>query len=112
MCIRAYARKCYKRRKTMLEKEVEQYFCKAVKTRLSGWPLKIISPGQNGMPDRIVLLPGGKIYFVELKAPGKKARKLQEHVHQKLHDLGFPVQLIDTREAADDFVREVQAGGI
>lgn len=112
MCIRAYARKCYKRRKTMLEKEVEQYFCKAVKMRLSGWPLKFISPGQNGMPDRIVLLPGGKIYFVELKAPGKKARKLQEHVHQKLHALGFPVQLIDTREAADDFVRGVQAGGI
>lgn len=96
----------------MLEKEIEQYFCKAVKTRLSGWPLKFTSPGQNGMPDRIVLLPGGKIYFVELKAPGKKARKLQEHAHQKLHALGFPVQLIDTREAADDFVREVQAGEI
>lgn len=79
---------------------------------MSGWPLKFTSPGQNGMPDRIVLLPGGKIYFVELKAPGKKARKLQEHVHQKLHALDFPVQLIDTREAADDFVRGVQAGGI
>lgn len=96
----------------MLEKEIEQYFCKAVKTRLSGWPLKFISPGQNGMPDRLVLLPGGKMCFVELKAPGKKARKLQYRVHQQLQELGFPVRLIDTREAADDFVREVQAGGI
>lgn len=96
----------------MLEKEVEQYFCKAVKTQLCGWPLKFISPGQNGMPDRIVLLPGGKIYFVELKAPGKKARKLQCRVHQQLQALGFPVQLIDTREAVDAFVREVQSDGI
>lgn len=59
----------------MLEKEIEQYFCKAVKTQLSGWPLKFTSPGQNGMPDRIVLLPGGKIYFVELKAPRQKGTK-------------------------------------
>lgn len=96
----------------MLEKEVEQYFCRAVKTRLSGWPLKFISPGQNGMPDRIVLLPGGKIYFIELKAPGKKARKLQYRVHQQLQELGFPALLIDTREAVDAFVREVQSDGI
>lgn len=96
----------------MLEKEVEQYFCKEVKTRLSGWPLKFMSPGQNGMPDRIVLLPGGKLYFVELKAPGKKARKLQKHVHQKLTALGFGVRMIDTRSAVDDFVREVKDGGI
>ena len=61
----------------MIESTVEKRLCKKVKNELHGWALKFISPGLSGVPDRIVLLPGGRIYFVELKAPGREMRKLQ-----------------------------------
>lgn len=96
----------------MLEKEVEKYLCRQVKNELFGWALKFVSPGQNGVPDRIVLIPQGKIYFIETKAPNKKLRKLQCYVRDKIRALGFSVLRIDTVEKADDFVREVKNGGI
>lgn len=96
----------------MLEKEVEKYLCRQVKNELFGWALKFVSPGQNGVPDRIVLIPQGKIYFIETKAPNKKLRKLQCYVCDKIRALGFSVLRIDTVEKADDFVREVKNGGI
>ncbi len=96
----------------MLEKDVEGYLCKRVKDELHGWALKFVSPGQNGVPDRIVLVPPGRIYFVETKAPGKKLRKLQEWICGRIRALGFTVLRIDTVEKADDFIREVQRGGI
>lgn len=96
----------------MLEKEVEKYLCRQVKNELSGWALKFVSPGQNGVPDRIVLIPQGKIYFIETKAPNKKMRKLQCYICDKIRALGFAVLRIDTVEKADDFVREVKNGGV
>lgn len=51
--------------------------------------------GTSGWPDRIILLPDGKLGFVELKAPGKEPRKLQEHRHQQLVKLGYPVFVLD-----------------
>lgn len=94
------------------EKTVEKELCDRVKKDLGGLALKFVSPGQNGVPDRIVLIPGGRIYFVETKAPGKKLRKLQEYVCGLIRRLGFPVLRIDTREGVEAFVREVQTGGI
>lgn len=96
----------------MLEKEVEQYLCKKVKKELQGIAFKFVSPGFNGVPDRIVLVPMGRIYFVELKAPGKKLRKLQKWVCDLIRGLGFVVLEIDTKEKVEAFVREVQTGGI
>lgn len=96
----------------MLEKEVEQHLCKRVKKELHGLALKFVSPGFNGVPDRIVLLPMGRIYFVETKAPGKKLRKLQEWVCGVIRNLGFTVLRIDTKEKAEAFIREVQGRGI
>lgn len=96
----------------MLEKTVEKELCDRVKNDLDGWALKFVSPGQNGVPDRIVLVPYGRIYFVETKAPGKKLRKLQEYVCGLIKRLGFRVLRIDTKEKVEAFVREVQAGGI
>ena len=60
----------------MTEKYIEQKLVKAVKKR-GGMALKFVSPGLDGVPDRIVLLPMGRIAFVELKAPGRKMRPLQ-----------------------------------
>lgn len=96
----------------MLENEVEKHLCKRVKNDLGGWALKFVSPGQNGVPDRIILVPMGRIYFVETKAPGKKLRKLQEWVCGLIKGLGFAVLRLDTKDKVDAFVREVMSNGI
>ena len=93
----------------MLEKEVEKKLRERVKKELHGRAFKFVSPGYNGVPDRIVLLPGGRIYFVETKAPGKTLRKLQERVHDEIRALGFEVWTVDTKEKVDEFIR--WAGG-
>lgn len=81
----------------MREKVVEQCLVKAVKAR-GGMCPKLVSPGTDGMPDRMVLLPGGRIHFVEVKAPGKKARPLQARRHEQLQELGFRVSVLDDPE--------------
>lgn len=78
----------------MNEKEVEQRLVTAVK-EAGGWCPKFISPGTDGMPDRIILMAGGHIAFVEVKAPGKKPRKLQIRRHVRLRHLGFLVFVLD-----------------
>lgn len=92
----------------MLEKEVEGYLRTQVKNKLGGLALKFVSPGMNGVPDRIVLLPGARIVFVETKAPTKKLRKLQEYVCGLIASLGFDVRRIDTKEKVDSFIREME----
>lgn len=70
-----------------------------------GWCLKFVSPGIAGVPDRICLLPGGKIIFVELKAPGKKLRPLQIRICEKIKKLGFRVEIIDSIEEVKELIR-------
>lgn len=77
-----------------LEKEIEQKLVTEVK-KMGGICPKWVSPGLNGVPDRIVFLPDGKIAFVELKAPGKKPRALQRRRHAELRHLGFQVYVLD-----------------
>ena len=91
----------------MLEKDIEGYLRRQVKNRLSGWALKFVSPGLSGVPDRVVLLPGGRVVFVETKAPGKKLRKLQSLVCARIGALGFDVRCIDTREKVEGFIQEM-----
>lgn len=79
------------------EKEVEKKLVAAVK-KIGGICPKWVSPGTDGMPDRIVLLPEGKIAFVELKAPGEKPRALQIRRHEELRRLGFQVLVLDDPE--------------
>lgn len=87
-----------------MESTIENYFRKQVIRHLKGLPLKLTSPSMNGLPDRIVLLPGGKIFFVELKDRGKKARPLQLVVHGILQRLGFKVYVIDSKEQVDEVI--------
>lgn len=96
----------------MLESEVEKKLCKRVKEELRGRAFKWVSPGQNGVPDRIILIPMGRIYFVETKAPGKKLRALQRWVRGLIQDLGFRVLRIDTIEKVEEFIRQVKENGI
>jgi len=86
----------------MLEATVERRLCRRVKT-LGGKCDKFVSPGRRSVPDRLVTLPGGRIIFVELKAPGKKPTPLQEKDHAERRALGCDVRVIDTVEAADAF---------
>lgn len=79
------------------EKQIEQYLVKRVK-EMGGKAYKFVSPGNAGVPDRLVCLPGGRIVFVELKAPGKKPTPLQLVKHRELQNLGFKVLVIDSKE--------------
>lgn len=74
---------------------------------MGGIALKFVSPGMAGVPDRIVLIPNGKVVFVELKAPGKVMRPIQLKRKSQLEYLGFKVYLIDSLQAVDSFIREV-----
>lgn len=78
----------------MREKQLEQKLVKAVKN-VGGLALKFVSPGYDGVPDRLLLLPGGKMAFVEVKAPGSKPRPLQRKRHETLRSLGFKVYVLD-----------------
>ena len=78
----------------MLEKDVEAHLVEGVK-RLGGVAYKFTSPGRRNVPDRICVLPGGRIVFVELKAPGKKPTAGQAREHQRLRDLGQEVVVCD-----------------
>lgn len=89
----------------MKERDVEQYLREQVKV-IQGRAYKFISPGNAGVPDRLLLLPGGRAVFVEVKAPGKKQTPLQIAAGKKISMLGFAVFVIDSRQGVDDFIRE------
>lgn len=72
-----------------------------------GLCFKFISPGVAGVPDRIVILPGGKIGFAEMKALGKKPRRLQRAVLRVLYRLGCRVAAIDNKKSAEGFIRRL-----
>ena len=91
----------------MREKTIEQHLVKAVKNS-GGIAPKLVSPGFDGMPDRLVLLPGGKIGFVEVKAPGKEPRPLQVARHGLLRRLGFKVYVLDSPEQIGGILDEIR----
>ena len=78
----------------MRENQIEAKLKQMVEKQ-GGIAPKFVSPGLSGMPDRLVLLPGGHIAFVEVKAPGKVPRPLQEARHRTLRKLGFKVYVLD-----------------
>jgi hypothetical protein len=87
----------------MNEKLIEKKLREGVK-KLKGEALKFFCMSFTGMPDRIVLMPGGRVWFVELKSTGKKPSPRQEFVIGWLRKLGFQVFVIDTQEGLDEFL--------
>lgn len=91
----------------MKEATIERKLVSAAKLR-GGICTKWVSPGYDGVPDRIVLLPGGKIGFVEVKAPREKPRPLQLARHNRLRQLGFKVYILDGTDQIGGILDEIQ----
>lgn len=94
----------------MREKLTEQKLVRAVKSA-GGIAVKFVSPGFDGMPDRLLLLPGAKIAFVEVKAMGCKPRPLQRKRHELLRGLGFLVFVLDDKQLIPQILSEIMGGG-
>lgn len=92
----------------MREKQIEQKLVQAVKAKGGICP-KFVSPGYDGMPDRLILLPDGRMAFAELKAHGKKPRPLQAARHEMLKRLGFRVYVIDAAAQIGGIIDEIQS---
>ena len=90
----------------MREKTIEQKPVKAVKA-VGGIAPKFTSPGFDGMPDRLVLLPRGCMAFVEVKAPGVKPRPLQLARHGLLRRLGFTVYVLDDATQIEKILKQI-----
>jgi hypothetical protein len=73
---------------------------------LGGWAIKLL-PSVSGLPDRIVLLPGGRIYFVELKSPTGKVEPHQTVIHNRLRRLGFEVLVLNTPDAVREWAKRL-----
>lgn len=95
----------------LLENKIEKKLVNEIE-KIGGKALKFISPGLSGAPDRIVILPGGKIIFIELKAPGKKLRPLQEYRAKEFRKLGLDVRCIDSTEEIKALIIEVRDNAI
>lgn len=94
----------------MRERDVEQMLCREVEKQ-GGSCLKFVSPGWSGAPDRVVLFPGSHIAFVEVKAPGEKARPLQLRRKRELEVMGFPVFILDDPAEIENLIQQIKGGG-
>lgn len=89
----------------MLEKDIEKLFRDEIK-KAGGKAYKFTSPGNDGVPDRIVMLPDGRIVFVELKTDTGKLSKLQELQCKKIAELGQTVRVLHGLSEVRDFFLE------
>ena len=89
----------------MTEKNIEQYLVRKVR-ETGGKAYKFVSPGNAGVPDRLLILPSGKVIFVELKAPGKVPTNLQKAKHRELEKLKQRVFVIDSKEKVDTVLQQ------
>ncbi|WP_234985305.1 VRR-NUC domain-containing protein [Anaerovibrio lipolyticus] len=90
-----------------MEKDIEQKL-KVSLERMGCLVMKFVSPGNSGVPDRLVFIPGGRLLLVELKRPGKKLRPLQKVWKRKFEALGFMHFVVDCDEDILALTRVVQ----
>ena len=90
------------------EKAIENKLRKATKD-MGGIALKFISPGMSGVPDRLILFPGKRLAFVEVKAPGETMRPLQVKRKRQLEALGFSVYCIDHPDQIGGVLDEIRS---
>jgi hypothetical protein len=85
------------------EKYLERELVKRIEL-FGGKCIKLVPFNSNGIPDRLCLLPGGTVFFVELKSAGQKPRKLQLYWHRVLTKLGFDVYVIDSYKKLNEII--------
>ena len=91
----------------MRESQVEKHLAKRV-AALGGLCWKFVSPNLRGVPDRIVAMPGGRVFFVELKAPGERPEPPQLRRHKELHARGARVRVLDSTTAIDYWLEQFE----
>lgn len=94
----------------MLERQIEAYLVKKVK-ELGGIAYKFVSPAHRGVADRVVVLPGGGVVFVELKSPTGRLSPLQEVFARDMERLGQNYIMLKSREEVDAFAKAVSRAG-
>jgi len=93
--------------KEFTEKQIEHSLVRGIKA-LGGIAYKFVSPGHAGVPDRILILPGGKVIFVELKRPGGKTTALQDMEITRLKFFGCDAGVVSTPEEVQELLRRCQ----
>ena len=89
------------------ERDIERWLVGQIK-RMGGEAFKFVSPGNDGVPDRMVCMPGGRIYFVELKTEEGGPSKIQTYQIRRFQKLGCDVRIISGREEAERFVQQIK----
>lgn len=92
----------------MREREIESALVASVRKK-HGLALKLISPGFDGVPDRLILFSDGRVGFIELKKPGQKMRPLQEKRKRQLEGLGFLVFCVDSKDQIEEVLHAIQS---
>ncbi len=89
---------------TESEKLLERKLREGVK-RLGGWSIKLLALHITGLPDRLCLLPGGRLFFAEVKTTGETPSPIQWVIIKKLRKLGFRVVVIDNSIQLNQILR-------
>lgn len=99
----------------MIRKEIEQDAEKMLRDgvkKLGGKAYKFVSPGNSGVPDRIIVLPDRPPIFVELKRPGEEPRRLQKAQIRILKNLGQDVRVLHGTDEVKAFLEEVMPNDV
>lgn len=90
----------------MRESQIEAHLAQRVKA-LGGLCWKFTSPNLRGVPDRVLLMPEGQTYWIELKAPGQQPNLLQQRRHAELLARNHRILMLDSVEAVDYFLEAI-----
>lgn len=90
----------------MLEKNIETYFCQQIALQLGGRAYKFVSPANRGVADRVVCLPNGQTWFVELKAPTGRMSPLQVHFQTEMARLNQNYTCLWSKDHVDEWIKE------
>lgn len=94
----------------MYEKVYERRLVDGVK-KLGGMCLKFVSPSTPGVPDRLIILPHGRIVFVEMKTETGRLSKIQRHVVGEMQKRGADVRVVKGRDEVDAILAGLARGG-